>query len=425
MIKNRWLVILPEERQGFRNYLIQVCSYYSTIDNIGYMFNQATISLVTILFAEWPSEEFDLLEHLYNLAVNDPNFQLLYLNVILFFFQNFQDSPETGLTSFRENQISKKLFEIAVREFIFIRQLIFQNSTENVIITSLKAIKYFSKLVDLQLILEEDFLNSIISQVNLHPVFLVPSLELLLHIFSPRSLPLELNKAIPSLFNEIVSLIQRLDPQYLTEWDITLLINTLTVFQSKNFSIFNFSFEQVLQAIQIVIEMTKSDYSLVFDACIDYWHNFVTTMMRIDQDSKVIEEVPNILSALRRLLIKRMVEPEDYELIDEDGNSKTYVETIPGLYKRMKTILIILARNDYSDTIKAIEELNQFLLENFSIDLMNSICWSIGAISGAFNQETEKNFLSTFINFLTNLDYEKVGFQDKTEITMAVVEVIS
>jgi hypothetical protein len=54
---------------------------------------------------------------------------------------------------------------------------------------------------------------------------------------------------------------------------------------------------------------------------------------------------------------------------------------------------------------------------------MNSICWSIDAISWAFNQETEKN-LSTFINFLINLDYEKVDSQDKTEITMALVEVI-
>jgi hypothetical protein len=82
--------------------------------------------------------------------------------------------------------------------------------------------------------------------------------------------------------------------------------------------------------------MTKSDYSLVFDAYIDYCHNFVTTMMKIDQDSKVIDEIPNIFSALRRLLIERMIETEDYELIDEDGNSKIYVETISGLYKKRK-----------------------------------------------------------------------------------------
>ena len=65
------------------------------------------------------------------------------------------------------------------------------------------------------------------------------------------------------------------------------------------------------------------------------------------------------------------------------------------LYFKGKEILIYLAKlNEQSIMLTILNKLNfQFNKKIWNRCTLNSLCWSIGAISGIFSLESEKNFI--------------------------------
>ncbi len=156
----------------------------------------------------------------------------------------------------------------------------------------------------------------------------------------------------------------------------------------------------------------------IFKICLEYWNTLASDLyheqLPSDPFSKTFtnpwglntnnasplllgnkQELPSrkeiysqILSKVRVVMIKKMPRPEEVLIVEEEGEivRETMKDTASiTLYKSMKETLVILTHLDYEDTqaIMLDKLESQVNGREWSWNNLNTLCWAIGAISGA------------------------------------------
>ena len=129
-------------------------------------------------------------------------------------------------------------------------------------------------------------------------------------------------------------------------------------------------------------------------------------------------------------MIRRMAKPEEV-LIVEDENGEIVRELtkdteVIAQYKTMREALVYLTHLNYEDTenIMLDKLSNQVNGTEWSWNNLNTLCWAIGSISGAMNEEEEKRFLVTVIKDLLGLCEMKRGKDNKAVIASNIMYVV-
>lgn len=122
-----------------------------------------------------------------------------------------------------------------------------------------------------------------------------------------------------------------------------------------------------------------------------------------------------------------MVKPEEVLIVENDEGeivreSLKESDTIV-LYKSMKEVLVYLTNFDVTDTenIMTTKLAKQMDGSEWSWQNINQLCWAIGSISGAMNEETEKRFLVTVIKDLLSLVEMKRGKDNKAVVASNIM----
>ena len=129
-----------------------------------------------------------------------------------------------------------------------------------------------------------------------------------------------------------------------------------------------------------------------------------------------------ILSKLRLVIIENMARPEEVLIVENDEGEivREFVkesDTIQ-LYKSMREVLVYLTHLNVIDTEQImIEKLARQIDESeWSWQNINTLCWAIGSISGAMNEDMEKRFLVSVIKDLLSLTEMKRGKDNKAVV---------
>lgn len=137
-----------------------------------------------------------------------------------------------------------------------------------------------------------------------------------------------------------------------------------------------------------------------------------------------------ILSSLRTVMIEKMVRPEEVLIVENDEGEivREFVkesDTIQ-LYKTIRECLVYLTHLDVVDTENImIDKLaKQVDGSEWSWANCNTLCWAIGSISGAMNEETEKRFLVTVIKDLLGLTEMKRGKDNKAVVASNIMYIV-
>ena len=138
----------------------------------------------------------------------------------------------------------------------------------------------------------------------------------------------------------------------------------------------------------------------------------------------------DVLSNLRTVMIENMVRPEEVLIVEnEEGEIvREFVkesDTIQ-LYKTSREVLVYLTHLDVVDTehIMAEKLAHQVDDTEWSWNACNTLCWAIGSISGAMNEETEKRFLVTVIKDLLGLTEAKRGKDNKAVVASNIMYIV-
>lgn len=96
------------------------------------------------------------------------------------------------------------------------------------------------------------------------------------------------------------------------------------------------------------------------------------------------------------------------------------------LYKATKECLVYLTHLDVTDTENIMSEklARQVDGTEWSWANCNTLCWAIGSISGAMNEETEKRFLVTVIKDLLGLTEMKRGKDNKAVVASNIMYIV-
>jgi exportin-1 len=137
-----------------------------------------------------------------------------------------------------------------------------------------------------------------------------------------------------------------------------------------------------------------------------------------------------ILEVVRTTLITKMFKPVEVKIdIDEDGEiilDPTLNTVYQTLHETMRDTLIILTHLDPINTENIMQNLlqTQMVEQNWNPNLLNSLCWSIGCITGAMDYNHEKRFLVTVIKYLLNLCEMKKGKNNKAIVASNIMYVV-
>lgn len=137
-----------------------------------------------------------------------------------------------------------------------------------------------------------------------------------------------------------------------------------------------------------------------------------------------------ILTNLRQVMIEKMVRPEEVLIVENDEGEivREFVkesDTIQ-LYKTTRECLVFLTHLDVVDTETIMSEklARQVDGSEWSWANCNTLCWAIGSISGAMNEETEKRFLVTVIKDLLGLTEQKRGKDNKAVVASNIMYIV-
>ncbi|KAI7618264.1 Exportin-1, partial [Hortaea werneckii] len=117
-----------------------------------------------------------------------------------------------------------------------------------------------------------------------------------------------------------------------------------------------------------------------------------------------------------------IVENDEGEIVREFVKESDTIQ----LYKTTRECLVFLTHLDVVDTEQIMSEklARQVDGTEWSWANCNTLCWAIGSISGAMNEETEKRFLVTVIKDLLGLTEMKRGKDNKAVVASNIMYIV-
>lgn len=136
-----------------------------------------------------------------------------------------------------------------------------------------------------------------------------------------------------------------------------------------------------------------------------------------------------VLSKVRAVMITRMAKPEEVLVVeDNDEIIREHVKDTDSIniYKSARETLVYLTHLDSVDTesIMTRKLMAQVDQSEWSWKNLNTLCWAIGSISGAMNEDDEKRFLVTVIRELLGLCEFKRGKENKAVIASNIMYIV-
>ncbi|KAI9434013.1 armadillo-type protein [Lactarius indigo] len=381
LVNTRWKTLPEAQRQGVRNFVVGITVKIAEKTYI----NKLNLALVQILKQEWPHNWPTFIPELVescktNLALCENNMVILRLLSEEVFDYSAEQLTQTKIKNLK-NQMCGEFSEI----FKLCAEILEEASKTSLVRATLETLLRFLNWIPLGYIFETTIVDVLIQRFLEAPDFRNLTLKCLAEV-AALSVGPEYDPKFVSLFEMVMTAINRMVPP-----------NT-NIAQASSFLVSRYSL-----AISFRIHLKTVENERTQDVLL----NAHLYMVKISQLYDEIQSLPigdsGLLMGLslggtngaHNMLNGKMVKPEEVLIVEnEEGEivrefmkeSDTIV-----LYKSMRELL------DVADTENILTEklAKQVDGSEWSWQNLNTLCWAIGSISGAMNEETEKRFLVT------------------------------
>lgn len=194
---------------------------------------------------------------------------------------------------------------------------------------------------------------------------------------------------------------------------------------------------QLLIGFKYMVMMTRitEDESL-FRICVEFWKNHAESVYFKDPPPRDPNQMTrkkfynDIHKEVRQLMIDNMAKPEEV-VINEDQTGQIVREITKDteaieLYNSMRQTLIYLTHLDQSSTEEILYDKMAKLIQGgqWPWHSLNTLCWSLGSISGTMDVEEEKKFLINMVKDLLTLTEETSGRDNKAVCASGIMYVV-
>ncbi|KAF9432539.1 Karyopherin transporter, partial [Entomortierella beljakovae] len=469
LVQTRWKLLPPEQCQGIRNYavglIVKLSSDEATLLRERMLLNKLNLVLVQILKQEWPHAWPGFIPEIVvssksNLSLCENNMVILKLLSEEIFDFSAEQMTQTKTKNLK-NSMCGEFSEI----FQLCSEVLEKANKPSLIKATLETLLRFLNWIPLGYIFETNIVENLRSRFLDVPQFRNITLACLREIGS-LSVAADYNDKFVILFNMVMTSIAKTIPiggniaeMYEDAGDdeqkyIANVAMFITGFLNVHLKLVENpqNREVLLVAHQYLLKISQVEDREIFKICLEYWSKLVAELYEEIQQLPVME-LPQlslgtgimqssgsvslrknfyteVLSRLRVIMIERMVKPEEVLIVEnEEGEIVREVmkesDTIT-LYKSMREVLVYLTHLDCLDTERIMSEKLTKQVDNseWSWSNLNKLCWAIGSISGAMNEEAEKRFLVTVIKELLGLCEMKRGKDNKAVVASNIMYIV-
>ena len=471
VIKYRWNALPDDQREGIKNFISNLIIKLST-DEASFRRDRAFINkinnvLVQILKHDWPQRWGSFVGDLVGAAKQSESLCENCMSILRLLSEEVFDFSRGELTQAKIMELKNALNT----DFPLIHELcefVLTHSRKTELVQkTLLTLHAFLSWIPLGYIFESTLLDTLL-RLSPSPDFRNVAIQCLAEIGGLAVEP-KYDQHFVKLYVSVITQLQQILPRsvkiaeaYANGSDeeqayIQNLAIFLTQFFKQHITLLEKTQEHqqlLLVGLEYLLNISYTDEPEVFKVCLDYWHVLVCDLYQSDGDgvnagSGLAEFsfapasagggaggstrrmlYSSSMSQLRMLMVSRMAKPEEV-LIVEDENGNIVRETLKDndvlvQYKIMRETLIYLAHLDHKDTeTQMLEKLsNQLNGKEYSWNVLNTLCWAIGSISGSMAEDQENRFLVTAIRDLLNLCEITRGKDHKAVIASNIMYVV-
>ncbi|KUL86542.1 hypothetical protein ZTR_04169 [Talaromyces verruculosus] len=480
VIMTRWKVLPRDQCQGIRNFVVNLIIEHSKseekLKSERAFLNKLNLVLVSILKQEWPHNWPTFINEIISschtsLSICENNMAILRL-----LSEEVFDYSQDQMTSTK----AKNLKTTMTQEFSSIFQLcseVLNTANQPALIkATLETLLRFLNWIPLGYIFETPIINTLLERFLDAPETRNVTLKCLTEIGGLQIGPqYSYDEKLVVMFTETLTRVAKIIPLSLdlkstymnsNSRDQEFVLN-LALFLCNFFSVHLNLIEKLpnldylTHAHFYLIRISQIDDREIFKICLEYWTKLVQELYEEMQQLPITDINPlvsmgvsglsnggaphpstlanyplrkhkyqEVLSSLRTVMIEKMVRPEEVLIVENDEGEivREFVkesDTIQ-LYKTTRECLVYLTHLDVVDTetILADKLAKQVDGTEWSWANCNTLCWAIGSISGAMNEETEKRFLVTVIKDLLGLTEQKRGKDNKAVVASNIMYIV-
>ncbi|CAM9157205.1 unnamed protein product [Discosporangium mesarthrocarpum] len=464
-IQTRWKILPIAQREGIKNYvvskIIQLSQTEESLRQEKLFINKINQVLVQILKQEWPHNWPTFISDVCdasrtNEVLCENNMQILKL-----LSEEVFDFSRDQMTTAKIKTMKESLNEEFAKIYELCEYILNLSQRPSLLNGTLKTLQRFLTWIPLGYIFERQLIDALVNKFFPESLFRTSALECLTEIACLSDLDARYDPLFQQMFVLLVkqlSLVIKADADLAGPFEkateveqvfLKKLALFFTGFMKSHLAVLeNRDTQEVLMAgMEYLVHISEVPDDEIFKICLEFYHYFsqdlyqdlvqtfpATTSLGLAQGAPPASfrraVYKESLTKIRHVLITRMAKPEEV-LIVEDENGEIVRETTRDTeaiaqYKTMRETLVYLTHlnNEDTETIMLEKLSKQVEGSQFSWNNLNTLCWAIGSISGAMNEEEEKRFLVTVIKDLLNLCEMKRGKDNKAVVASNIMYVV-
>ncbi|GAA5797538.1 nuclear export factor CRM1 [Helicostylum pulchrum] len=461
-VQTRWNTLQADSRNAIRYFIVNVIVKQSSeetnlLKERTYI-NKLNMVLVQILKQEWPHNWPSFIPEIIsssksNLSLCENNMAILKL-----LSEEIFDFSAEQMTQLKASTLKTQMKSEFAEIYNLCREVLDKAVKPSLIKATLETLLRFVHWVPVEYIFETDLIPILRNKFFEVPQFRNVTLKCFTEISALQitenyyekmvtmftSIMTATNTMIPPSTNiaEVYENSNDDDQEFVQ--NLALFLTGYLAIHLKTVERYPNSHELLVNAHFYLIKISRVEDREIFKICLEYWSKLVQGLFEeaSSAGSGSLLDLNNmggyngasrknlyisVLSNLRVVMIECMVKPEEVLVVENDEGeivreffkeSDTII-----LYKSMKEVLVYLTNLDVSDTeeIMTTKLARQMDGSEWSWNNLNKLCWAIGSISGAMNEETEKRFLVTVIKELLSLCEMKRGKDNKAVVASNIM----
>ncbi|RGB35595.1 CRM1 C terminal-domain-containing protein [Rhizophagus diaphanus] len=471
LIQQKWKILPPEQQAGIRSFIVNII--VATSDNEQSLrkektyLNKLNLILVQILKQEWPHNWPQFIPEIVstgrsNVTICENNMAILKL-----LSEEIFDYSAEQMTQLKTKNLKTQMCHEFSKIFELCNEVLEKAHQPSLIKATLETLLKFLNWIPLGYIFETNIIENLRNRFMESAEYRNVTLKCLSEI-GALNVSHEYDDKFIALFNMVVAALESMVPvsadfatiyknssneeqefiQNLALFFTGFLSTHLKIMESQQNS------QPLLKAHYYLLRISQVEEREVFKVCLEYWTKLVAELYEEIQNLPVLEmpllsitgvssppstlaNIPlrkhmysDILTNLRVIMIDRMVKPEEVLVVENDEGEivREFMkdcDTIT-LYKSMRECLVYLTHLDVQDSeiIMSNKLTKQIDGSEWSWNNLNKLCWAIGSISGAMNEDTEKRFLVTVIKELLSLCEQKRGKDNKAVVASNIMYIV-
>lgn len=440
VIKTRWKILPRNQCEGIKKYvvglIIKTSSDPVVMEENKVYLNKLNIILVEILKREWPKNWESFINDIVGASKTNESLCQNNMVILKLLSEEVFDFSSGQITQTKARHLKDTMCSEFSQIFQLCSFVLEGSMNAPLIAVTLETLLRFLNWIPLGYIFETKLVETLIFKFLNVPMFRNVALKCLseiagLNVPNYNNIFTDMFKKTMSQFEQMIHPNTNMNQVYRNGSDaeqnfIQNLALFLCTFLKEHGSLVEGAEteEPMKKALQYLVLISEVEDVEIFKICLEYWNSLASelygepfgtnSLWAVNQTTRR-NFYADILSKVRYIMISRMAKPEEV-LIVENENGEVVREFMKdtnaiNLYKNMRETLVFLTHLDYADTehIMAEKLMNQVNGTEFSWKNLNTLCWAIGSISGAFMEEDEKRFLVTVIKDLLGLCEQKKG----------------